>query len=339
MAKANAPGNRFPHIKGLAVKRTKFGHRYVLTEPDSSGKPRSITVKILDSDTLDVFYRKVSDARSRLRSRNVGKTFQQLIEDYCVIHQLSERTCLVYRFVLRGFSFNDRANTRLVRNILQSGKKLGTLRSYIGRIKLFYEWLIKHGEQVKNPVADVVLKGVQTPRSRTFTREEMEKMLKYASQREPLFYLYVLLLVNTGARCSTVAALRRKDLDERGYLHLYNVKCKKPYDYPIPLKDETTTRLMRENGPELWQGKERTFQGRLVYWLKYNFGKDANGEYLSPHSIRHTFATNAIRNGVPLEVISKLLDHQSISVTLRVYAKFSDEQISEAVEKATKKPT
>lgn len=339
MVKAKRKENRFPHVKGLAVKRTKFGQRYVLTEPDSTGKSRSITVKVLDTDTLDVFYKKVSDARAKLRSRNAGKTFQELIEDYCVIHQLAEGTKRGYRLILRGFSFNDRSNTKLVCEILQSGKKCGTLKGYVSKINSFYEWLIKRGEQIKNPVADVVLKGNVPARSRTFTADEMNKMLRYASRREPMYYLFILLLVNTGARCSTISALRRKDLDSRGYLHLYNAKCKKPYDYPIPLKDATARRLMQENGPELWQGKEASYRERLHQWLRRNFGKDANGEYLTPHSIRHTFATNALRNGVPLEVISKLLDHQSVSTTLRVYAKFSTEQIDDGVNKAIKKPT
>jgi integrase len=339
MAKAKRKESRFPHVKGLAVKRTKFGQRYVLTEPDSTGKSRSITVKVLDTDTLDVFYKKVSDARARLRSRNAGKTFKELIEDYCVIHQLAEGTKKGYQFILRGFSFNDRSNTKLVCEILQSGKKYGTLKGYVSKINSFYEWLIKRGEQIKNPVADVVLKGSESIRSRTFTDDEMNKMLEYASRKEPMYYLFILLLVNTGARCSTISVLRRKDLDKQGYLHLYNVKGKKPYDYPIPLKDATAKRLMQENGPELWQGKEVAYRDRLNHWLRRNFGKDANGEHLTPHSIRHTFATNALRNGVPLEVISKLLDHRSISITLRVYAKFSTEQIDDAVEKAIKKPT
>lgn len=67
--------------------------------------------------------------------------------------------------------------------------------------------------------------------------------------------------------------------------------------------------------------------------MRYHFGRDKNGETLSPHSLRHTFATQALQAGVPLEVVSKLLDHQSPATTIKVYARFSDAQIDDAIKK------
>ena len=256
-----------------------------------------------------------------------------------MIRQLSENTRLTVKRSLTGFGFNDRENLRLVRDILQSGRKIGSKRLYLTHIRNFYEWLISHGEQVKNPCADVTIRDASHPRMRVMTDEEMQRLIDYAHRKEPRYRLFILLLINTGARYSTIAELRGKDLDERGYLHLYNVKCKKPYEYPIPLKDAECVQIMRELGDNLWGHDATKFYHNLTGWLRYTFGKDANGENLSIHSIRHTFATNAIRNGVPLEVISKLLDHKSISTTLRVYARLSNEQIMDGLEKATKKPT
>lgn len=339
MSKSGEVKSKFPHVKGLAVKRTKFGQRYVLTEPDSSGKSRSITVKILDNDTVDVFYRKVSEARARLRSRNAGKSFAQLVDDYCIIRQLSENTKIGVKRSLSGFGFNDRENIRLVREIIGSQRRPGTKRVYLSHISGFYNWLSSHMEHVKNPCADVVIRGNMPHRSRTLTDEESERLIKYANSQEPRYRLFILLLINTGARYSTIACMRGSDLDDAGFLHLYNIKCKKPYEYPIPLKDDECVRLIREIGDDLWGGNEVRFHKALNGWMRYTFKKDSRGESLSTHSIRHTFATNALRNGVPLEVISKLLDHNNISTTLRVYAKLSDAQILDGLERATKKPT
>ena len=43
--------------------------------------------------------------------------------------------------------------------------------------------------------------------------------------------------------------------------------------------------------------------------------------------------TRALQAGVPAEIVSKLLDHSSVSITLNVYARYSREQIDSAIEK------
>ena len=49
------------------------------------------------------------------------------------------------------------------------------------------------------------------------------------------------------------------------------------------------------------------------------------------HTLRHSVATQQIRKGVPLEVVSKTLDHSSITVTSMVYAKVVPEMVQKAV--------
>ncbi|WP_245870004.1 tyrosine-type recombinase/integrase [Pedobacter ginsengisoli] len=50
------------------------------------------------------------------------------------------------------------------------------------------------------------------------------------------------------------------------------------------------------------------------------------------HLSRHTFATNALNNGMRIEYVSKLLDHSSIRQT-QVYAKVVSEELDNAVDK------
>ena len=53
---------------------------------------------------------------------------------------------------------------------------------------------------------------------------------------------------------------------------------------------------------------------------------------LTFHASRHTFATNALKNGMRIEYVSKLMDHASIGIT-QMYAKIVNEDLDEAVEK------
>lgn len=340
MGNTKGKGNPFPHVKGLAKKRTKFGHRWILTEPDSTGKPRSITVKILDSDPLDVFFRKVSDARKELRRKDREKTFDAYLKEYFIINQLSERTILGYKQALNGFSFVDRSNRELVHKLIQSDKKISTIQIYITRINKFFDFAIKHGAPTTNPVLDIKIKSKVPPRSRIATNEELKVIVSYADRREPEYRLFIYLLIHTGARVSSILELSANDLHD-GLLQIYNVKSKKYYDYLIPIKNETVLELwecVTKDGV-LWHVDPIKHEVRLHSYLYKKFPPDNKGERLSIHSLRHTFASRAVQNGVPIEVVSKLLDHSSASTTLRVYARFSQEQINEAVLKATKKPT
>lgn len=333
---------QFPHVEGLCKKRTKFGHRWILTERDSKGKSHSITVKILDNDPVDVFFRKVTQARHDLRNRDNEKTFSEYMQEFMVVRQLSNGTRMLYRHALEGFSFDEKKNKKVLHELLSKDLKASSLRLYISKIDCFFDWLIKRGEQIKNPVCDVTIKTKMNPRRRVFTDEELNALLDYAHRHKDKTYtLFILLLIETGARVSTISALRPKDLDIHGMIHLYNVKCKKDYDYTFEIKNDEIKELWasRAGYNNLWNEPPARYWKRLCQWMRQKYPLNENGERLSPHSLRHTFASRAIQNGVPLEIVSKLLDHSSPAITLKVYARFSQEQINEAFDKATKKPT
>lgn len=340
MSKEKRARDRFPHVPGLAKKRTKFGHRWILTEKDSTGKSRSITVKILDTDPIDLFYRKISEARLELRKKSNCKTITAYLHEYAVIKQLSKSTIYLYQRALTGMSFDPKTNKKVVHEILISDIKLSTKKVYIGKIDTFFNWLIRRGEPVINPVNDICIKSFNQPRKRTITDKEMQIILNYAKRsKDKAYELFILLLLETGARVSTICSLNLCDVDNEWKIHMYNVKSKKEYDYNLIIHNDRIKDLwnQRKEAGALWHEKPRTYVNRLQRWMHQRFPPDSSGERLSPHSIRHTFATNAVRNGVPIEIVSKLLDHASSSTTLRVYARFSQEQINDAMEKATKK--
>ena len=99
------------------------------------------------------------------------------------------------------------------------------------------------------------------------------------------------------------------------------------------LTDEETLSLWREVTADgkLWHQPTSVLYRKLKKLMERMFEPDETGERLSVHSLRHTFASKAIRSGLPIEVVSKLLDHKSVSTTLAVYARFSQNQIDDAV--------
>lgn len=329
--------SRFPHIKGLVTKRTKFGQRYILTIKDENGRDHSITVRVSEGDSVETFRQRVEDARAELKSRINNKTLDEYLSEYLSQKRFAYKTIKQYKQALTGFTLNNERNRKAAQDILTSDRKQGTIYSYLRSVSLFFDWLSKLLPAIKNPTDGIIPKNKITPRSRTMTDDEMRKLLKYLSKSAPLFRLFGLLLIHTGARISTVFALHKSDLTPNG-LMMYNVKCKKFYDYAIPVKSREILELWEKVPDEgtIFNGMEERFRHRLNNWLEYNFKRDSRGELLSCHSIRHTFATRAAMNGVPIEVIAKLLDHQSMNTTMKFYARFSPKQIENAVETAIK---
>jgi integrase len=329
--KRKAAPSPFPHVPGLQKKRTKNGHRWILSEPDFSGVSRSITVKISDNDPPDVFLAKVTEARKALRRRCACQGFAEYVDAYVKMRQYAASTETRIRRVLKDYSFDEKRNAKAINRLLESDRAPGTKRLYLETVRSFFAWLIQRGETIRNPAADVTIKAPRGRRTRTATDQELAEILAYARKTDPEHRLFILLLVYTGARGSTILALTPDSLDADQKLHMFNVKAKKRYDFPIQITNRDlldTWKTVAKRGV-LWLRKwhEVTFSA----WLRRHFGKDANGEYLSAHSMRHTFATRALQSGVPLEIVSKLLDHASVSTTLSIYAKFSTEQIDNAV--------
>lgn len=325
--------SKFPHVKGVCTKRTKFGHRYILTEPDPNGVPRSITIHVNQGDSVEVYLQKVGEARAELRRRHAERGFSDYLNEYFRQKMLAEGTERVYRIALRGFSLNDSENERAASALMRGNRRKSTLANYFSRIRAFFSWLIEKGVRVKNPAIDV--RSDSVPRGRVMTDDEIARLSAYARTRPPLYRLFILLLLHTGARISTLYAIKKNDLTEDG-LQLYNVKCKRYYAYIIPIQCKEIRDLWLFGSDVGGIFGSKKFHASLNSWMRYHFGKDSKGQTLSAHSIRHTFASRAVQNGVPLEIVSKLLDHQSMSVTAKYYAKFSPKQISDAVAKAVK---
>lgn len=324
----------FPAVKGLTKKRTKFGHRWILSELDSTGKMQNVTVPILDTDTDKIFFEKIDEARKKIQNR--GKSLDDYIDAYVHERQLTAQTARAMHASLRGFGFDNAKNRELVDAIVSGMQKISTKMSKISRVRAFYSWLAEYMPGIENPARGCVFRAKFTYRQRVATDDEIEQIRrKIESKKDDRLLLFFLLLMHTGARASTIACMTRNSLDRSGRLHLYNVKSKKIYSYTIPMIDANLRALWQRvtASGKLWSTVEANRLHDRIYRIMHTLGADQFGEYLSPHSLRHTFATRALQAGVPAEIVSKLLDHSSVSITLNVYARYSQEQIDSAIEK------
>lgn len=201
-------------------------------------------------------------------------------------------------------------------------------------------WVDSRGEPRVNPVRMTVMKsashddGYEPERVRYFSREEMEKILDGLTQkatRDPRWRAVeaaVYLARFTGARRGEIPLIRCEDFDwERRILDAPTEKRKRRRVVEIhPALDRFRELWEDREGPVVrapsrWSGDADTLAERLSVWFKKLLQELGLYEKAhSFHALRHTFASEAVLSGVPIDVVAKWLDHSSIELTHRFYS-------------------
>ena len=207
---------------------------------------------------------------------------------------------------------------------------------------------------------DIVIPDQDEYVAETLNEEEIIKCLALFKNTD--YWISIYLLCNFGLRRSEVLGLRWKDIDfENNTITLsqtlyetvnketkqYEVKAKtqmknKTSKRSLPLTEdiknvlinwkneqEKYKKLCRKSYVKTWEGygdiiKPDTLSRAFADTLKKNKFKKVR-----LHDLRHSFATILLRNGISLQVISKLLGHSTYAITSKTYAHvdYSDKEI------------
>lgn len=162
--------------------------------------------------------------------------------------------------------------------------------------------------------------ALSTELPKYFVKPEIDMILESIRDNEKN-YLLISLLWQTGARISEILSIKVKDIDFHGkVLKLTTLKQKKKKQRAIPLQGNligllgayiAANELKRED-IVLDITRQRAFQIVRETVLKAGLDKDR----AHPHVFRHSFAVNAVLQGVPILVIKNWLGHSNIQNTL-----------------------
>lgn len=320
-----------PHEKGLYLR----DNGWILFVDMPDGRKVSRRVPIEDTDTNAEFSRKVEAVRAELLAEADAAARPDLetcIMDYSRAKGLRPKSVEILRLSLRDF--DDIYNANKCRAVVDSILARGDLsneskRTYLKRIRAFFAWC-----ELPDPTAKRVMPKGRS-RSRVPTDAEVQILLDVIDHRHrPMDSLFVRLLLATGARCGTVEALRPCDMDTGEWsIRLYNVKISKSYDVRIPIKDAETRRLWSEVVEGLPSDTalfDKAAPQRLKQTMYRLFPANADGERLSPHSLRHLMATRLMRAGVNPAIAAKILGHASPAITLAIYTTVSQDDVNRA---------
>ena len=209
----------------------------------------------------------------------------------------------------------------------------------------FVEYLKNQGlahrtiKQVLTIVRNFILENRGTfPEIRKFFRYKVENVPKYLTELQEKALLqetdkyhykfHIRLMLHAGLRISEVLSLTKDSFEEHNSFLFVRVKGKGNKERMVPIISKETADMVRKLILAMYRLKTLTFnigtRGKPITPQAINYHLEVVGKELgfkvSPHMLRHTFATRLREKGVDLELIQKWLGHSSLQTTL-IYAK------------------
>lgn len=199
----------------------------------------------------------------------------------------------------------------------------------ISSIRAFYQFLLNNEHVKDNPFSYLHLKKRGSRLPHFFYEEEMAALFEATEGDKPLELrnqALLEMLYGTGIRVSECQGIRLDDIDfEMGMLFVRGKGRKERY---IPFGHYASQALTRyiDNGRQLLMSKyeknhdylfvnhhgEQITQSGIQYVLNQLIKKSSLSQNISPHMLRHTFATHLLNNGADIRTVQELLGHKSI---------------------------
>ncbi len=252
------------------------------------------------------------------------------------------------------------ADAMIIRGFLSQldglGYSLATVARKIATLRSLYKWMQLRGVIAANP-----MQMIRTPKQakrlpKAITVEQVDKLLSMPDSRDTLGArdrAILETLYSTGVRVSELVELNRHDLDQeqqtlrvrgkgkkerivplgshalaaiRGYMTLLEPDPRFTALRQSTITDPNVPLFVNKNGGRL---SSRSVRRKLDKYLA-SAGLDST---ISPHTLRHSFATHLLDNGADLRSVQELLGHQSLSTT-QIYTHLSTMRLRDSYDRA-----
>ena len=229
----------------------------------------------------------------------------------------------------------------------EQNKKPSTISRMIASIRSFYQYEVKNKKISADPTENVQSPKIEKKAPCILTTKEVELLLEQPTDADlkgirdkaMLEFAYA-----TGMRVTEIISLNVEDVNiEQEYVECKTGKKKR--DIPLGkmalnavkeyLNKARDVMVKTDKEKALFvnvNGKRLTRQG---FWkiIKYYQEQAHIDKDITPHTLRHSFATHLLQNGAELKAIQTMLGHSDISST-QVYMQFQDEGIKNIYKKA-----
>ena len=242
--------------------------------------------------------------------------------------------------------FNCRPET--VKNYLYnnlSNKKSRSQARSISAIKSYFNYLIFEGHIKKSPISDIESPKLEKKLPEVLTELEIEKLIKSFDIKENFGQrnrTIIEVLYGTGMRVSELVNLKLSNIFFKE--NIIKIVGKGNKERFVPLGDIASNEIrkylkIRDNSIIDTKFSDIVFLNRygrgltrsmIFKIISDSYKRIGLNKKISPHTLRHSFATHLLKNGADLRTIQLILGHESISTT-EIYTHLDTNHLDEVL--------
>ncbi len=257
--------------------------------------------------------------------------YLQQLKERCILRGFSQQTIKSYLYNTKRFlEFIEKSRLNLSKEsvksyLLTQDVQTNTSRLQYASISFFFR------EVLQKPFSfeDVPIKKKEKQLPKVISKEKIKQMIDLTDNLK--HKLIIKLLYSSGLRLQEIINLKRKDIDfERGILNVKKSKGKK--DRITLISDSLKLDLLKYYSNNIFK-TEYVFEGRTNKYTKKSVQKvlalagQRVGIKVTPHMLRHSFATHLLEQGTDIRHIQKLLGHSDLKTT-EIYTHVSTKDLS-----------
>jgi integrase/recombinase XerD len=269
-------------------------------------------------------------------SRNTLESYERDLRKYFIFFEKKEPGEIKQQDVLDFLSMLSR-----------EGMAVPSQARCLSAVRGFHRYLLTDDLSSSDPTVNVDTPHGWTRLPKTLSSGEVESLLSQPNLSDPLGIrdkAMLEVLYAAGLRVSELVGLRLQDINlERGYVIVVGKGSK---ERAVPLGEVAALRLreylararpllIKEAGSDSVFISSRKRQiTRQMFWerIKHYVRKAGITRNVSPHTLRHSFATHLLDNGADLRSVQAMLGHSDISTT-QIYTHVSRERLKQIHEK------
>ena len=276
--------------------------------------------------------------------------------DYLYIEKgLSQNTVKAYEVDLLAFIswITDHTNSdiknikedsinKYISYLFETKLKSSSVNRKISSIKSFYLFLIKKSIVARSPISEVISPKQEKYLPSSMSEDEVDKLLNSPDSNikiEKRDKAMIEMLYATGMRISELVNLKITDVDMQRCV--VKVLGKGSKERLIPFGEEAYEALNNylsdrdeSSSKEVFLSNRKTKISRVAFWhrIKFYLVRENLKQTISPHTLRHAFATHLLNRGADLRSVQLLLGHSDLSTT-QIYTHIAKQRLSDVLKK------
>ncbi len=284
---------------------------------------------------------------------------ERFVDALWVENGLSENTLAAYRRDLTGFAgwlkaqdlpLTDAGEPELNGYLSAqylAGRKVRSNARLLSALRRFYRYLVREGRRRDDPTANIASPKLDRPLPHTLSERQVELLLGAPDTEQPIGIrdrAMLELLYASGLRVSELVSLTADRINlNQGVVKVLGKGNKERL---VPVGEEALrwmARYLEAARPVLLRGasvepvfvsRKARAMTRQAFWyrIRQYAQKVKISTHLSPHTLRHAFATHLVNHGADLRVVQMLLGHSDLSTT-QIYTHVARERLRQLHER------